>query len=483
MKSLSLKSKLTLIFSFCIFVLSLCFICLFKSSGNTSVWKGWRVLAVENTISESEVLGSLEKVGIKNVVSVSGANAKVTSQFVPVLPSFFDSYSDECKNYFTSYDNNFNIYYIKKPVSVQKLKKLPFMFSLDLPKENLFFLPFVSLAFAVVLVFFHKNKIKYSLLSLPFVVLSFFSASLPSFFVSLFAFTTLLLFSFLEGRTNAFFYCLKNPFLLISVAASFASSVFGGWKMVLLYCAACICCASIFVLYDEILVLIEANSNKTGNFRYVKIVGARFCPKMNQKSLYAFYGLSALVLICGVLSCVIPAIKNDSSFENRIPSPEKISKASFNMSGYQKTAKKASELPNLSDYVERSWNARKIGFSSLNSDFHYDAPVSKNQEVYETEYVLDGENIVETENKVLQFDNKFIRSSIKSLKEQESLTIESVLLDQGSFYQVKFRGSKNNTVAYIILTVMGLFFSVSVILLFFGSEKLGFKKRATAISE
>ena len=92
---------------------------LLKAQFTSSVWEGYRVLAVPAQIEEEKVLDKLQNHGINSVLSLSLQNPVYTNPMCPVT-TFGQNYADAVKSFYFDFDKAHQIYYIEENADLSR---------------------------------------------------------------------------------------------------------------------------------------------------------------------------------------------------------------------------------------------------------------------------------------------------------------------------------------------------------------------------
>ncbi|MGP1586891.1 MAG: hypothetical protein ACTTHG_00960 [Treponemataceae bacterium] len=471
-----MKYKFSFYLSIFLALLSIVFLFVFKVNTNSSPWKKWRTLAVPLQYDEKQVLNELEKIGIKNVISLKSQRTNTATQMVPVLPKEFQLYDTNLDNYFYDKTKQYNIYYIQKPFLKSKLKKLSFMkeSKLDLNSEIFNFPIYIVLLCYILMIVFIKERIKYAISAIPLPVLVFSNPSFASLICALFSFCSIFFIEKTDMRKHQFAAVIKNHFIILGFICSTICSLASGFGFFLLYLTSLIGCVSLF----SVFTIIQKQLKKSCQyFNYVKINTANFLPALKKTSVTVFYLLALLILLTGLLFFLLP-VNFSNKFENEFSIPAPVKKfGKYNLSSYKKLESKKihSDLPDLADYINQTWNSQIFPYITLNQNKVFFTKIKNNTSISYTDYVevlnenTNRTSIVPVEVEVLKFNNKYVKNNIKNIS--KTFTIEKILFDQNGFYEVNYLKSKNNIFSLIFCMIAGLFFSITDILLFFVGKK------------
>ncbi|MDR1748223.1 MAG: hypothetical protein LBR47_04110 [Spirochaetaceae bacterium] len=420
---------------------------LFRYAPSQPLWNEFRVLAVPSDVSEAAVLSLLENAGIGPVISPSGRSPFASPPEAPVQPDS-DVYYNESFRYFSDRDGGYTLFFLPDAKGLEKHIASAFAGSgigavLD---GGFVWNPLPAFFLAVlggIFFFFSKQKWFFLPTALPFL---FFALCSPLFSVcagSCFVLAFLFRIEKFWKRSASPADLFKEPLLFFLLLLSLAFFIAGGKTTALLS----LCCfiasgAVVFLLYTGGCTR-ERNRRLRERQIFIPV------PIMPTSALIAtrstFLRTMVPLWICLLLTAFFfifsrgftPAAAADGL---SIPAPTGYTEnAVFDTQEleYLETVRPAQGLPDLADFIRFQWNIQTFPYRSVHSEGR-NSPEENTAGIIRYEADENGKIRARMEQ-VKLFNNQFITDIIEREKNGK-LTLESMLISQGRFTAVGYRG-------------------------------------------
>lgn len=423
-----MKSHLKIIVPISICVLSLVLFNVFRTVPESHHWKGFQLVYVSsNEFSEGDILSVLSKNGAKDVVSKKTLTLPKFSEFAPIQAQPADSYLFRRESFFSDESNSAMVFYVPSKYSsaVQKtVRELSgfreTVIGTDGASSFPWIPPLVTLAFAIICLFFAEN-FKYFL---PAVILPLFFAfcrPLASVSASCCLSFTALVFVIKICDRKEFFRTLKNSkLILFFLGFPLVALIFVSPLDSVFYLLSLVSAASMIFLVKTVSEL-KFTKNM---FDPVFIRNARMVSVFERKTLKLMLCLSSAVLLLFLSSLFSGSVSSSDDSRPALPSPV--------------TFGDSSALPNFSDFTEWYWNSLTFPYKKLGEEFFRP---EEGEVVYMPEFKEVDGKIVEEQVPVYSFDDEFKKSVEDDVLSQNKNSLEKIILSQGLGAEFEFSRS------------------------------------------
>ena len=455
-----MKYSKKLVFSALIFIICVLASFCFHTVPESQLWKGYKILYVKSEkLSEDNIYSILLKNKCTDVVSRVNQKIPISSKMAPVQVQSKNSYLFTRDNFFTDKSKEFSVFYVPDKnaqnlsAAVLEIKGYPqTTVSTDSGSVFPWICPVITIIFAGFLLYLTKKRLNLALVFIPLVLLSIYR---PWYTVCA-AICPLLLADFLLVKIyerKGIFNDLTNglfilPLVALPLLVLFFSSALSAFLSALSFCGGW----ALLTLYRELYYLNFFNSSQT-KFSFVYIKNSSAVKTVNKKTAVLLPALFACIVILFAFSSVFRGISagSDSSVRPALPGPLT-----------QKSKISENSLPDLTDFMDWSWQTVSFPFRKLNSS----ADEKKDrfgETVFIPEYAenADGQ-IYKNTTKVLSYDSSFVRSIYDKLEENDYPSLEKLMLSQG----------KNTTYGYTKNTGTSSEKAVSFVLIFLAAIPL-----------
>ncbi len=457
---------------FALAVLSACLFSLFyfRTATSLRIWDDYRVLYVEKSVEEADVLACLEKNGCEEVISLSSQRIPLSSKFIyPQFQIEESAYLEERLGYFTDKSESFNLFYIYEQYSSQledafRMLTRERQCRAGIDARVRFPYNILAICAAVFLfLFIMAAKRRYFLLPGIFPVLL--CVSQP--FYTTAAAVCLLLFAiFLSNRLwlrkHDLLQVFKNFYIIALTVA--ALTVATGQSLL----CGLLCILTVIASMTSILWLRSSDRRKanSGSFPYMLIFSAEQVPIAQKQNMR--YLLLLLLPLLALLSLKlffrpIDFLPRASALAIEIPTP-----VSY-------TAKEA-PLPSLDDYFVWAWFTLTFPYRSLHDDIPQS--VKEGDQVSIKSYRENGNLIDEVTNTVYTYNDDFRKQLAAYIDGMDYPAIEKFLKEQDWNMRVAYAepvrdiaGGDDSISLILLLVALGVPLLLCVCYAFFGRVK------------
>lgn len=428
------------------------------------IWKSYRVVAVNATHEETDVMHTLEEAGCREVISLSNQQNIPLSQSVFVGNDFLFSYTVstvpknskyllERENYFFDKNRNYKLYYVpyeyeRQAVSaVNLLAKNGVLASVDSTVKFPWLSPIVCLIALAIQIFFSKRKYIFAVASVFPILLSWslpfytIATSVCLFLPAIFATCDILLY-----RKDNFIDLMKSPIAIMVVAAvltSFATSVEAGFLFI-------ICAVSSFCVISLVNVLRKEKQS----FRFPTLIVPSSIMLKTEKKLRNVFLVSIvdiiLLTVCFFFgSRFLPSSASASSIE--LPS---------------KNSHTEQILPGLDDYTAWVWDSQTFPYKPLGGKTNPE--IRDGDIVVFPRYSENGTMISERNDIMFIYDRKYKDQVIDAIDTIPYASVEKLLKAEGVYGNVGYSSGGETTDGRktFILLISALFVTVCVIIFY-----------------
>ncbi len=440
-----MKKFLSIFFPILFYLAAFIAIFLLKAQFTSSVWEGYRVLAVPAHIGEDRVLQKLKNHGINSVLSLSLQDGVYTNPMCPVT-DFGQNYAGAVKSFYFDFDRAHQIYYIEENADLSA--KISALFKDDVSgwkieristfSRLILILPaLLSLAFFIA----SKRKLMFLLMQAPFMFFCVCSPSfVPCFCASVFSILayTIQFYWKKPGWLNFLLKDLLCQFLLVCVLSFSIAAVFygGGIK---------IAAGGIFSVIAGFLIFfaLHAIDKSKKNAGFIFINSAQVCSFSLRRRL-EFTGL----VIFSAIVLSLAFIANSRFFSTgglsglTIPVPEEYIKSKdFSFNSYQLLASSETsqrKLPDLCSYIDLRWQTDTFPYVPLYANI--EGPFAGNEVCVPAFNYQDKSGRVTTERKIMYtFDEAYYNKILDELALGKINGAEHLLFAQRHFVTVNYK--------------------------------------------
>ena len=387
---------------------------LFPIQHNSTLWTGYRILAVPLDREEKDILSALDHAGIHDYVSESNSRLVSKDSEAPIIP-FLDTLNVRRSSWFINAKQNIRYIFLSDSGFLDPRLHTAFSgakIEWKIEKSDGFSpLPVILVAIMLGLgLIMAKNRWLQFICGFPFIILAASYNRIPGFIASIFAVGFVILASghlYPAGTKMTFRQSLnrakRQPLVFVPAGIALAGSICGGFHGFFLFLAASTVAAVLLIpgmnirksliryrnrrrLHPVFIPLVIDAGTRTSDFR-----------KMTLR-------LSAVAVLCTLFGVVFFAVgartqEKGMPRELYIPVPTGYtSRAGFGMEGYTAliAMKKGTELPDLTDYVAADWNIRTFPWRKIREPLNL--PVAGDTVAY-TRYSMDESGRISGENR------------------------------------------------------------------------------------
>jgi hypothetical protein len=418
---------------------------LFPVQHSSTLWTGYRILAVPIDRDEKNILSALDHAGIHDYVSESNSRLVPKDSEAPIIP-FLDTLNVRRSLWFVNEKQKTRYFFL--PDSGFLDSRLHTAFSgteieWKIEKSDGFsplpvILVAIMLGIGLITV---KNRWIQFVCGFPFIILAASYNQMPGFIASIFAVVFVILASGLlypAGTEMTVRQSLnrakRQPLVFIPAGIALSGGICGGFHGFFLFIAASAVAVALLISGMKIWKSLIRYRNR----RRIHPVFIPLVIDAGNRADY-FYGmairLSAAAVICTCVGVFFftagTSVKeNGMPRELYIPVPTGYtSRTGFGMEGYTAliAMKKGTELPDLTDYVAADWNMRTFPWRKIREPLNQ--PVAGDTMAY-TRYSMDDSGRISGKTEILDtFDAGFIRKALSA----DITPLEKMLLRQNRF--------------------------------------------------
>lgn len=402
----------------------------FRTVPITRIWDDYKVMYVDKSVAEADVLETLYTAGCKDVVSLSLQKSPVVTPFMEFQQNS-SSYLQDRLGYFSDKSSSYNLFYIpdqyerEAGVALRSIiKDTHSSAGLDSESTIPFVVPLVSVAVYIILGLASTKKRYFFVPAFFLVVLSF---SMPFYTVAagvcLFLFAVYLA-NKLWGRKSDASAILKNAtidvLLVSSVVILCTHSLLCG---VLALAALCACLASIILLKES-----AAQNANQSSFKYTLIFNAYQVSVINKKNMNSLLFMTVPMIIL-LLSFLFSAkfMPRNSVSGIELPSPVSKEDGEF-------------FLPTINDYFKWAWNTLTYPYRSVN--YLYSENVAEGDSVVISHFLQKDSLVQEKETALYTYNNDFRKQLVKDIENLDYPAIEKLMERQGRDVSVAYSLSR-----------------------------------------
>ncbi|MCR5762927.1 MAG: hypothetical protein K6G00_06030 [Treponema sp.] len=386
----------------------------------SKIWNGYKVLYVDKSVNEEDVLNCLYESGCKDVISMSLQRAPVSTPF-SAFQKDYNSYLESRLGYFMDKNASCKLFYIPDQYERQAgtaLKKLIKNFhvkaGLDADSSVPYIVPVITVAVYVLLGLASEKKRYFFLPAFFLVVLSF---SMPFYTVA--AGSCLVLFALylsnkVWGRKSDVIAVLKKVEIDILLFASIiilcSYSVACGLLSVAALCALS---ASILLLKESLL-----QNDRQSSFRYTLIFSAYQVSVINRKNMKALLFLTipiSVILISFLFSAKFMPRTSAAGIELPVPVSD----------GDRPISENSVFLPSINNYFVWAWNTLTYPYRSVN--YNYSETVAEGDSIYFSTYEQKSDSVQEKEAAIYTFNSDFRKKLEKELDGLDYPAVEQLM--------------------------------------------------------
>ena len=412
-----------------------CVLCLFifRSIPVSRIWNDYKVLYVDKSLPESDVLNCLYESGCKDVIALSLQKSPLVTPFSPFQKDY-NSYLERRLGYFTDKSSSFALFYIPDRYEHQAgnalktiMKNWHVRAGLDSDSVFPYIVPVITAAVYVILGLASVKKRYFFLPAFFLVVLS---LSMPFYTVAagscLFLFA-LYLANKMWGRKSDIRAILRNVEIDVLLVSSVIILCGISQRCILLTLAAL--CAS----FASICILKEASlqNDRQSAFNYSLIFSAYQVSVVNNKNMKAmlFMSIPVLILILSFLfSAKFLPKTNIAGIELPVPVTNKESNENSVF------------LPGINNYFVWAWNTITYPYRSVN--YEYPETVPEGASIHFSDFVQKENSIQEKDAAVYTFNNDFKKQLEKDLETLDYPAVELLMKLQDHNSSVAYSLSK-----------------------------------------
>lgn len=392
----------------------------FRTVPVSQFWKGFRILYVySDFLSEQDILTVLEKNGCDSVVCAARQRVPVVSPIAPMQEQTADSYLVRRNAFFTDKNHRATVFYVPESEgsslerAIRELSAFQGTSAGTDGKSSFpWVAPLICCAFFLLLLLFSSQKLLYLCGTALFLLLSF---CRPLYTVGSAVCLYLLaffLFHRLWKRKEFFRTALNSPYILLFALSPILVLLFTSPLVSLFYGSALLGSFCLVWLYH----VAERARDERYYFKPVFIRSARMIPLVGKLGIRL---IAALVLALALIFVGFTFLGSVSGFVGSVSMP----------SLPAPVARSDSELVQLSDFVDWTWNTVTFPYRKLGETAR--AVPREGETVAITDYVESNGKIVPVRTPAYMFNNEFRENVYKSIENFEYPAVEKLMLRQG----------------------------------------------------
>ncbi|MGL4986636.1 MAG: hypothetical protein ACRC5H_05790 [Treponemataceae bacterium] len=440
-------------FAFIPLIMILSLFLFFSKKNQDSTWKNVRVLAVESSIDEEKVLTLLASKKIEHVISFSTTRYNPFDRqnpfskeilYAPVQPLYFE-YQKKLDSYFFDQTGNFRLYYIKNERLLEKKITAAFTdfsgkYFFENSTTSRFFEKILFVIFLLFYLFQAKHKLFFIFASIPFVFTFIFFPEFMLCIASIFFINSFIIFLQYINKYHYIAALKKDKQIMLFLLFSLLTALAGGVTIFLIF----LCCIIILLSGLFLYTLLKKQNQKKYFFIPLSITGVQTVHLAKNFYLkYSRYTLFFVIFFSILFALNTSTIDNAHSITQvAIPKPsfhEKINDFSRFSELYEQSQP---SMINSILIISTYWQMNVFPFVSIHNP---NKNISFGEQIFYTQYQKeDNSTITKTENLVLTFDEIFIQTLFKKIK-NFPLSIEKMILSNESFFTVSYAVSQRKT--------------------------------------
>lgn len=428
----------------------------FPVSSTTTIWNGYRILAVTPVDCESLVNSILDNTGLKGYVSESNSKVFKACDYAPIQPFLKDEYTRRSQ-WFSNGTHRF--FYLPDNVSNRVLSRLladtGLDWSLEEGQQPSLITPILLGILTAIFVFFSTNRIALLVTATPFIAFSYFVHRGEGFFISILA--LLALFWIMDLLSKGKFALdsrliqqrlKKNPLRFLPFCPPLILTPLVSIHITTLYLAAILSSCGLYMSYLLIHGMIDQALRSTR--LHTPFIPAAITPNrryrtysINRRQIQVVALPVIGVLVCGLILYIQPSLgfSGSNSINTRrelsLPTPTGYTvSAGFTPERFEsfRNSRPKECLPDLSDFILVQWKMTIFPWISVHDAIEQPVP---GETVVISDYGIDETGSITTTSRVIaSFDESFIRTILK----ERVTPLELLLLKQGRFVSVTSTG-------------------------------------------
>ncbi len=453
-----MNKKVFFFTSLSIGLLSIVSLFIFRIVPTSNIWDSYTVVYVAKDIPTDIVRQTFESNTIFNVLYPEHQPFPLPPPMAPVQFHNFSTgitYEKLQSSYFSDSENKFSLYYVPNKYSKDissALKDITSSWGID-SQQVIPSIPFfITTIVSVILFILCKNKILFSCIQIPFILLT---STSPYYHMGASVCVLGLTLFILERKWNRPGLqkeIIKNISIYIAVSLILLSSIFIGLKS-LLQCSLCgLTSFSLVSMYS----IVSENIKSKEIFKPVTILPAKMVPLNTKRILHSIFITFCAVTILSVLALITThdGVKTQNSI--KLPTPIAYTRTNdFSENSYISTISNEviNRLPDLTDYISTAWHYEFYPFKRLSNEITEIA--YPGDTVTTTEYIRSN-NTLDAQTKTLaEFDTNYITSKIDLINNTEKSGAEKLLVSQGGFSRVMYDSTTylQAPIVTVILTI------------------------------
>jgi len=434
-------------------ILGLFLFSFFSEHSSSTVWNGYRILAVPLGIEETQVLSILEDHGITEYCTESNSLIINTNTKVPVIP-FLDALNSSISTWFRFASDNVRLLYLAEiPFLDGKIKKISEkhgIVSFFEHSSTVIWIPFaLSVAYWLLLLRYSGKKKSFFASSFPFCIIALSLNNTAGSVLSIGLLTAAYLVSTgLHTDSRQFFRtAVRLNILPVILPASLLLAVLLVYTGLpgIIQCIAAVCCSVFLVFFGQFIASSRAVlRNRNRLHPGFSPVAINVIPKRFEWRI-PFAAISAGTLALSIVSSFLvfgspgSGASVPGSEQLSFPSPSGYTvQTDFSAECYESflALRGYSEIPDLADFLLAHWILESVFWSRVQHPVIYPKPGETI--TYSMFSAHDEGRITEAPKTVCTFDTAFIR---KAFSESQS-KLEMMLVKQQRFVGVEIKRLK-----------------------------------------
>ncbi|MBQ0052584.1 MAG: hypothetical protein KBT11_11075 [Treponema sp.] len=415
-----MKVKPSILISIAVSIISLFLLLGFRTIPVSRLWKGYQVLYVfTNELTQQDILQTLQKNGCSEVVSKSNQQMPVVSPVSPVQVQNQDSYIFKRNSFFTDRTGKAMVFYVPDSSSQGLSRAISeisafqgTMAGTDGKSSFPWIAPILSLIFTLVLLYFSENKSLFGFCAIFPIIFAFCRPMYTVAASAIFLNFALFLFHRIWKRKDFVKSFFNSPYSTVFTASPFLLLIFSSPANAAFYLVSVLGILANLNLFNEW----EEAKYKSYSFKPVYIVSSRMIPLVGRLGIRLMGGLVATIVILTLISNFFGKITDVTSNATSPSLPAPVSSSN-------------SELTNISDLMDWSWNTITFPYRKINS-----ANTEKPKEgdsVAITDYIETNGTISQYSSQMYVYNGKFKDSILDKIENLNYPALEKMMLKQG----------------------------------------------------
>ncbi len=437
-----------------------CFLCLFffRQMPGGELWKGFSVLYVPESVSDSDVQNSFGQAGINEVTCFS-------NQYLPI-----DLKADSCEialmslnqksmdyllkrnNYFFDKTHSYRLYYV--PVYYKNklnqvcsvLNRLPEARNgqgkcgVDSKSEYPFIIPILAAIFAGLLIFFSKKKFFYAGLTVLPVLFTFSFPFLSSEIAVFILLVLLFLISNIFGRRDFIKILLKKYVYMVLLGFSLLSVFSSGFVSGLIFILLLLSEYSYFYLFRKVKIL----QYKKNHFNPVMIRSSFSVPLYGGKEKIIFGTLLGLTVLSFGFSVLSSGGTDNSASGGSISLPS------------VSAARKSADLPDLEEYYLWDYEIRSFPYKSVNYVYENASGTEFSR------FEKNGDSVVYSKD-VLEYSPSYAENVYNGIDLLQFNAFEKIMKKQGESFSAGYASNGSHRLSLFCIIISFIQFAIILI--------------------